>query len=313
VTGGAVRMGVLIWAQHAQWSDLLAAAQDADRLGFEHLWCWDHLLPLHGRSPGPIFEPMMTLAGWASVTTRATLGLMVGANTFRNPLLLAKMTTTLDHLSGGRAAFGLGAAWYEPEHRAFGLPFGSSVGERLDWLEESAGLVAQLFRSGHALGQGPHYGPVDVVESPRPVQPRLRLLIGGSGERRTLATVARHADAWNAGGGPDEVRHKDAVLREWCARLERDEAEIERTVGVGPIVIRRTVREARLAAASIADRNMGQGSDSRAGTSASIADQLVPYVELGFRTIHLDLPAPYDRETLERLASEVRPVLQAAA
>lgn len=311
MTRDPVRLGVLIWPQHTDWAALLAAAQDVDRLGFEHLWCWDHLLPLHGRSPGPIFEPMMTLAGWASVTSRSTLGLMVAANTFRNPLLLAKMTTTLDHLSGGRATFGLGAAWYEPEHRAFGLPFGASVGERLDWLEASAGLVAQLFRTGRAVGVAPNGEPVELVEDPRPLQPRLRLLIGGSGERRTLATVARHADAWNAGGDPDEVRHKDGVLRAWCERLGRDEREIERTVGVGPIVIRASIAQARRAAAAIAAHNQGQGADARVGTSASIAAQLMPFVELGFRTIHFDLPAPYDRETLERMVSEVRPLLEA--
>ena len=93
--------------------------------GYDALWSWDHLLPQHGPPDGPIFEGMMTLAAWSSVTSRVRLGLMVGANTFRNPALMVKMVTTLDHMSGGRSVLGLGAGWFEDEHRAYGLPFGA--------------------------------------------------------------------------------------------------------------------------------------------------------------------------------------------
>jgi alkanesulfonate monooxygenase SsuD/methylene tetrahydromethanopterin reductase-like flavin-dependent oxidoreductase (luciferase family) len=306
-----VRLGVLAWTQHTDWPSLMAAGATVDAMGFDQLWTWDHLCPLHGKTAGPIFEPLMTLAGWAGLTGRVTLGLMVAANTFRNPALLVKMITALDHMSAGRAVFGLGAAWYQAEHLAFGIDFGDSTRERLERLDEAAALVHDLLRGGRATARGPHYHALAVANDPPPVQPRLPLLIGGGGERFTLATVARYADAWNAGGDVEEVRRKDAVLREWCERLGRDQAEIERTVGVGPIVIRRTAAAARHAAGLIAEHNLGQGSDARVGTSSDIVAQLAPFVELGFRTLHFDLPAPFDTETLERMAHEVRPALQA--
>lgn len=302
-------VGALIWSQHTDWQGLMAAGAAADRAGIDQIWSWDHLLPLHGRSDGPIFEALMTVAGWAAVTERATLGLMVAANTFRNPALLVKMVTALDHMSGGRAAFGLGAGWYEPEHKAFGFDMGTGIGERLDRLDEAAQLIRDLMRDGRATSRGTHYHAVDVANDPPPVQVRIPLVIGGGGERRTLATVARYADAWNAGGDVDEVRHKDGVLRDWCVRVGRDQAEITRTVGVGPIVIRSTVELARRAADAITAHNLGQGDDARVGTPALIVEQLTPFVELGFRTIHFDLPAPFDRETLERMAGEVGPAL----
>jgi alkanesulfonate monooxygenase SsuD/methylene tetrahydromethanopterin reductase-like flavin-dependent oxidoreductase (luciferase family) len=290
----------------------MAAGATVDAMEFDQLWAWDHLCPLHGRATGPIFEPLMTLAGWSAVTSRATLGLMVAANTFRNPALLVKMITTLDHMTSGRAVFGLGAAWYEPEHRAFGFDYGSTL-ERLEWLDESAALVHDLLRRGHATARGVHCHAVDVANDPPPMQPRLPLLIGGGGEQHTLATVARYADAWNVGGELEEVRRKDAILRQWCERLGRNESEIERTVGVGPIVIRRTAELAREAAAAIAEQNLGQGADARTGTSSDMVEQLAPFVELGFRTLHFDLPAPFDTETVERMAQEVRPALEAVA
>jgi alkanesulfonate monooxygenase SsuD/methylene tetrahydromethanopterin reductase-like flavin-dependent oxidoreductase (luciferase family) len=304
-----VTVGALIWTQHTDWPSLMAAGAAAERAGIDQVWTWDHLLPLHGRSAGPIFEALMTVAGWAAVTGHVTLGLMVAANTFRNPALLVKMVTALDHMSGGRAAFGLGAGWYEPEHRAFGIDMGAGIAERLDRLDEAALLVRDLLRDGHATARGRHYHAADVANDPPPIQARIPLLIGGGGERRTLATVARYADAWNAGGDLEEVRRKDGVLREWCVRVGRDESDIRRTVGVGPVVIRSSVEAARRAADSIIAHNIGQGDDARVGPSALIVEQLTPFVELGFRTIHFDVPAPFDRETLERMAGEVGPAL----
>jgi alkanesulfonate monooxygenase SsuD/methylene tetrahydromethanopterin reductase-like flavin-dependent oxidoreductase (luciferase family) len=132
-----LRIGALIWPQHTTWPALMEAGARADALGFDDLWVWDHLLPIQGNPSGPIFEPFMTLAGWAAATTHARLGPMVAANTFRNPALLVKMITTLDHMTAGRAILGIGAGWFEDEHRAFGLDFGAGTGERLDRLDEA--------------------------------------------------------------------------------------------------------------------------------------------------------------------------------
>lgn len=304
-----VRLGALVWSQHTSWVDLMAAGARIEAAGWDHLWSWDHLLPVVGDPVGPIFEPFLTLAGWAAVTSRMALGPMVAANTFRNPALLAKMTTTLDHMSGGRAILGLGAGWFEAEHTAYGLPLGP-IGERLDRLDEAAALIRDLLDGRPATARGPHYAARDLVNDPPPLQRRLPLLIGGAGERKTLATVARYADAWNAGGEPDELRHKDAVLREWCERVGRDQGEIERSSGVGALVVRDGEREAKAAAAAMAQHNPGWEGPSIVGSPEVVAERLAPIVEAGFRTLYVDVPAPFDEETMERLTGEVRPLLE---
>ena len=179
------------------------------------------------------------------MTSSATLGLMVGANTFRNPALTVKLATTLDHMSNGRAILGIGGAWFEREHEAFGIEFGSGFGERLTWLDEAAELMRDMLRDGTATARGPRYQAASVRNDPPPIQPRLPILIGGDGEKKTLATVARYADIWNTGGDVEFVRHKDEVLRGWCERVGRDESEIERTLGLGLLIIRDDPAEAR--------------------------------------------------------------------
>ena len=181
----------------------------------------------------------MTLAGWASVTTRARLGLMVAANTFRQPALLLKQITALDHMSAGRAVLGLGAGWFELEHRTFGIPFGGSVGMRLDWLEGSARRIRGLLDGNDGAGRSDPNDP-PAANLPPPLQRRLPLLIGGAGERRTLAIVARYADAWNIGEDLEVARRKVESLQAWCARVGRDPREIEHSLGIGAIVIRRS-------------------------------------------------------------------------
>ena len=306
----AVRVGPLIWAQHTPWPDLVEAAALADRLGYDDIWAWDHLIPIKGRPSGPIHEALITVAGWAAATSQARLGIMVAANTFRNPALLVKMITSLDHMSAGRMVLGLGAAWFEPEHRAFGFDFGSGPGDRLDRLDDAAQMIADLLHGRPASAHGPFYTVDGVTNEPAPVQAHLPLLIGGGGERKTLQTVARYADIWNIGGDLDEVRHKEAVLREWCDRVGRDEGQIERSLGVGPVVIRTGLARAREAAVAIGAHNGDWDEPMLLGSPDQIVDHLAPFVELGFRTFHYDLPAPFDRETLERFVGEVKPALE---
>src|SRR4029079_8099493 len=122
--------GLLCWNQYTPWADLRAAGIRADELGYDDIFTWDHLYPIIGSPDGPMLEAYAVLNAWAEATQRARIGLMVGANTFRNPALVAKMITTLDHVSGGRAILGIGGAWFETEHRAFGIEFGGSPRER---------------------------------------------------------------------------------------------------------------------------------------------------------------------------------------
>ena len=310
---GSLKLGVLAWNQFTDWPSLRDAGVRADELGYDSLWTWDHLYPIVGDPHGPMFEGYMTLAAWAALTKRVTLGLMVGANTFRNPALVAKMVTTLDHVSGGRAYLGIGGAWFETEHRAFGIEFGNSPGERLRWFDEAVELIRGMLDGEEASARGEFYAAENVRNNPKPLQSRLPILIGGSGERKTLATVARYADAWNTGGDIERVRHKDAVLRRWCEEVGRDHSEIERTLQGGSVVLRDTVEEAQKAGQKIAEHNGLPDWSGRPETPEMTAERLLPQVELGFHHVYFDLPAPYDAETLERLVGEVKPLLERGA
>ncbi len=305
-----VKLGALCWNQYTDWPALREAGIRADQLGFNSLWTWDHVYPIVGSPEGPMFEGWLTLAAWAERTEQATLGLMVGANTFRNPALVAKMATTLDHISGGRAVLGIGGAWFETEHRAFGMEFGASPGERLRWLEEAARIMRGMLHGEEPSGDR-FYHAHQVRNDPMPLNPRLPLLIGGGGERKTLRIVARYADACNVGGGFDNVKRKDEILRRHCEEVGRDEAEIERTVGMGICVIRDDPAEAQRVANEIFERNGNADpwKNQLVGTPEQVAEAMRPFLGIGFRHFIIGFPSPYDAESMERLATEVRPEL----
>ncbi len=224
-----IRIGALCWNQYTDWPSLLAGRHPGRRAGLLTLWTWDHLYPIVGSSDGPMFEGWLTVTAWAQATERIRIGLMVGANTFREPAVTAKMATTLDHISGGRAILGIGAAWFEEEHLAFGLPFGSGSPERLRWLGEALPVMRGMLHGERPTAAGPRYAAKDVRNDPPPLQERMPLLVGGGGEQVTLKLVARYADANNVGGGVDNVRRKEAILVQHCETVGRDPAEIERT------------------------------------------------------------------------------------
>jgi F420-dependent oxidoreductase-like protein len=308
-----IKIGALLWPQTDSWPALRDAAVRADKAGFDSLWTWDHLMAIVGPWEQPILEGWTTLAALAASTTGPTLGLMVGANTFRNPGLTAKLATTLDHVSGGRAILGIGGAWFEREHNAYGFDetWGSGFGERLDRLDESVMLLRRLLDGERFSHEGRFYTMRDALCEPRPVQEHLPILIGGSGPQKTLRTTARYADAWNTGGSAEEVKRKDATLRERCAEIGRDPDEIERTITVW-VSIRDDAAEARRVLGANAEANGEPPADDDegwyVGSPQKIADELRPIVELGFRHILIDSMAPYDAETLERLP-EVRELL----
>lgn len=307
-----VKLGALCWNQYTTWPDLLAAGQRADRLGYDSLWTWDHLYPIVGSPDGPILEGWLVLAAWAQATERATIGLMVGANTFRNPALVAKMATTLDHVSGGRAVLGIGAAWFETEHVAYGIEYGSGAPERLRWLREALPIMRGMLDGTRPSSTGPRYSAKEVRNDPPPLQRRLPLLVGGGGERVTLKLVARYADANNVGGGIENVRRKEAALLRHCEAVGRDPAEIERTTGVGTVIIRDSREEARRVHREMFERN-GRArlwTDQPVGTPEDVAERCAPLVELGYRHLIAGFPSPHDEESMTRLAKEVRPILE---
>jgi alkanesulfonate monooxygenase SsuD/methylene tetrahydromethanopterin reductase-like flavin-dependent oxidoreductase (luciferase family) len=308
-----IQLGALAWNQYTDWPALREAGVRADRLGYDTIWTWDHLYPIVGSDDGPILEGWLTLAAWAEATVRARIGLMVGANPFRNPALVAKMATTLDHISDGRAILGIGAAWFETEHVAYGLEFGESPGERLRWLEEAVKIMRGMLHGEEPSGER-YYATKDVRNDPPPVQDRLPLLIGGGGEKKTLRIVARYADACNVGGGFENVKRKDEILRRHCDEVGRDESEIERTVGMGMCIIRDDPAEAERAAAAIFERNgdADPWKNQLVGTPEQIAERMRPYLGIGFRHFIIGFPSPYDAESMERLVTEVKPMLDAS-
>ncbi len=310
-----VKLGILLWSQAASFTEMLDAAKRVDRLGYAHLWTWDHIYAIFGDPYQPIFEGWSLLNAWARETEQTRLGLLVGANTFRNPGLVAKTVTTLDHASDGRAILGIGGAWMEPEHTAHGIEFGSGFGQRLDWLDESVGAMRRMLDGESVTSEpGSHYAFSDLRHSPLPIQKHLPIMIGGGGEKKTLRTVARYADMWNGMGPLDMMAHKIDVLREHCDAVGRDIAEIEFTLG-----IKATIRDTEAEAIEVWKAAMAYNKTPLArvendstfwnGTAEQLADRLRPYVELGFRTVISEQPAPYDTETLERLIGEVVPLL----
>ena len=305
-----VRFGLQTWSQQTDWPGLRDAALAAEAAGWDSIWTWDHLLAIFGPWEQPIFEGWMVLAGLAPVTTRLRLGLMVGANTFRNPGITAKLAATLDHLANGRAVLGIGGAWFDREHDAFGIPFGETPGWRLDRLDESVMLMRRLLDGERFSHEGRFYTFHDALCAPRPVQAHLPILVGGSGPRKTMRTVAARADAWNTSGTLDDVRDRLAILDEHCADVGRDRRTIDLTVSF-PLIIRDDAPAAATRFGELLAHNGAEMHDlTLLGSPTEIADAIRPYVELGFSTVIVRMPAPYDRETIARM-NEVQSLLAA--
>jgi F420-dependent oxidoreductase-like protein len=228
-----MKLGVMIEAQQGltweRWRRIMGRVEE---LGFESLWRSDHFMPLAGDQADAL-ETWVALTLTAAETSRLTFGPLVCSMTFRHPALLARMAAQVDQLSGGRLVLGVGAGWHELEHRTFGLPF-PPVKERMDRLEEGIEVLLRLMADGEASFDGRYYQLDRAVMLPKPAQrPRVPLLIGGGGERRTLRIVARYADEWNIPNQtPAAYRQKRAVLAEHCAAAGRDPEEIARSMMV---------------------------------------------------------------------------------
>jgi F420-dependent oxidoreductase-like protein len=298
-----MRFGAAFWVQRTGWAELRDAVLHAEAAGFDDVWIDDHLLSDEGDWADGKLEGWTTLAALAAVTSRVRLGHMVLANTFRNPGLVAKMATTVDHVSDGRVILGLGAGWFEREHDAFGLEFGPWMGWRIDRLGEAVGVIRRLLDGERVTCDGPKYRLHDAVCEPRPIQPHLPILVGGTGPRKTIPIVARYADLWNAYGPPERVAAADATLREACEAIGRDTAEIERTVNVN-VVIRGSRAEAQAAWAGWAARHLPVDTEKdldAGGTIDEVAAVLARYRDIGFRHPVLVFRTPWDLETMDRL------------
>ncbi|MBT8241571.1 MAG: TIGR03560 family F420-dependent LLM class oxidoreductase [Acidimicrobiia bacterium] len=211
-------------------SKLTALAEEAEDAGFDSLWVMDHFvqIPQVGRQWDPMLESYTTLAFLAGATRSISLGTMVTGITYRNIAHLAKIVATLDVLSGGRARCGLGAAWFETEHQIYGYEF-PSLSERYDQLEDALRLLPLMWGPGTPAFEGRTFTTPAATCYPRPLQDHIPILVGGSGEKKTLKLVAQYADACNLFGEPEEIAHKVSVLGEHCEAVDRDPGEISVT------------------------------------------------------------------------------------
>ncbi len=312
-----MRFGAAFWMNRTTWPALRDACLAAERTGWDSVWIDDHLLSDEGDPADPKLEGWSTLAALASTTSNVRLGLLVAANTFRNPGLTAKLATTADHLTGGRFILGIGGGWFEREHDAFGIDFGAGFGERLDRLDEAVGLIRRLLDGERLDHEGRFYTMHDALCEPRPVQTRLPILIGGSGPTKTLRTTARYADMWNAYGPPERIAATSEVLRQRCTEADRRFDDIERTVTTDAVV-RETAADAEAAWAVIARRHDlegRRGSDgserglSAGGSVAEMAAFLDAYARLGISEVMFTFRDPFDLETIERVG-ELRDALR---
>jgi F420-dependent oxidoreductase-like protein len=228
-----LRFGLKLSGQDTTIDALRSVWRIADEAGFDHVWDFDHLAAIGDGGPDrPIFEGWTLQAAMAQATRRVRIGCLVTGNTYRHPVLLAKEAVTVDHLSGGRLEFGIGAAWAEIEHSMYGI---EGLDHRVGRLSESLKIIKSLWTAERTNFDGRYYHLTDAIANPKPVQkPHPPIWIGASGES-TLRLVARHADVWNASGGGDAAKMNELIakLEEACGAVGRDVTEIRRSLQFG--------------------------------------------------------------------------------
>jgi F420-dependent oxidoreductase-like protein len=293
---------------------LVEIAMAAERSGFSSLSLMDHLHQIPGVGPQTnwMFEGPTMLAGLAARTTELTLGLLVGGVTYRNPAHHAKITTTLDVISDGRVWHGLGAAWFEDEHRAYGFEF-PPLRERFERLEEALQIARAMFTGGEATFHGKHFHAEGALNNPRPLRGDIPIVVGGSGERKTLRLVADYADGCNLFGDLGRTRHLLEVLASHCDRVDRDPAAITKT-RMSTVVIARTHEQAQ---AKIDQMRREGAAESRlasvlAGDPDEVAEQAHAFAEAGIEGMTLSLPDVHDLETVELAGQTLGPVFASA-
>ncbi len=264
------------------FTTVIAQAQEAEAAGFDSIFVMDHFyqLPMLGTPDQPMLEAYTALGGLATATQNVQLGTMVTGNTYRNPTLLAKAITTLDVMSQGRAILGLGTGWFELEHEQLGFDFGTFT-DRFNRLDESLQIVLPMLKGERPTFTGKYYRTVEAMANPR-FRDHIPLLIGGSGEKKTIPLAARHFDHLNLVSGFDEAPHKVAVVREACEKIDRDPATLETSMLVTAFVDDR-------ATSDLIPAEMGQR--MVAGSAESVAEQLKAKVfDAGIGGVIVNIP-----------------------
>ena len=293
-----------------KWQRAVDTAVRAEELGYDSVWVYDHFHNVPTPAHEAVFECWTTVAAISQRTSRIRLGQMVGCTPYRNPALLAKVTSTIDVISGGRLDWGIGAGWYEGEFRAYGYDF-PSAGTRIAMLNDCVEIVKRMWTEADATYEGAHFSVAGAQCDPKPVQdPHPPIWIGGGGERKTLRVVATHATHSNFGGKPDEWAHKRDVLRGHCEAVGRDPEEITMTWSP-EVFIRETEAEVGTTSRSFWGEPFESWSAGNlVGTPEQVAERIRTYVGLGcggFVPWCSDYP---DHETMELLATKVIPELR---
>jgi len=263
-----------------RFENLVSLACAAEDAGFDLVTVMDHFyqIAVHGSEEEPMLEAYATLSALAARTSRVKLGTMVSGVTYRNPAMLAKTVTTLDTISKGRAVLGLGAAWNEDEHLGYGFEF-PPIGERMSRLDEALQICKLMFTEERPNFEGRYYRIHEALNFPRPIQPGgPPILIGGSGERRTLRFVARYGDMSNWWGSMDELKHYSEVLDQHCEAEGRDPSTILRTI-MSPVILLADQTQAQATLAHLSPERRAQVTPA---TPAQAAEALQPYLEAGF-------------------------------
>ena len=261
----------------------------ADKIGFDSLYAYDHLIPfLKDDIEKNIFECFTLLSATATITKRIKIGQVVTCNSYRNPALLAKMVSTLDVISNGRMELGIGAGWYEKEYLAYGYDFPSHI-ERIKQLDESLSIIKEMWTKKSASFEGNYYTIKEAICNPKPIQkPHPTIMVGGSGEKYLLKVVAKHANRYNIFfGTPQEMKRKITIVKDYCSKIGRDHKEIQYSV-VLPCIITESGEDIKQVAARYKrrDKTVDQYLDFVAGgitigTPEKIINGLNLYIELG--------------------------------
>jgi F420-dependent oxidoreductase-like protein len=307
-----MRFGIQTSLNNVEWREIEDMWRFLDRDSkFHSAWTFDHFVP-----PGPgqdpnanCFEGWSSLSALAAITTRIRLGCLVTGVTYREPAVLAKMAATVDHLSNGRLEFAIGASWHEAEHRMYGIPF-PPVRERQDRLEEAMQVIRLLFNAdGKVSFDGKYYHLKDAVFVPKCLQtPHPPIMIGGSGEKRTLRAVARYGDVMNVFGTPDIVRKKIAVLEQHCRDAGRDPAEIEKTVAASVVVTENQSLIDRLIPMFAAGTGLKPEEAKKVlpvGSAEHVRGIVEQYAELGVTQVIMMSQGPWKRDVYQRINDEV--------
>jgi F420-dependent oxidoreductase-like protein len=291
---------------------LTEIAQTAEASGFSSLTVMDHLHQIRGVGPREnyMLEGNTILAGLAPVTSTITLGTLVGGVIYRNPALLAKVTTTLDIISGGRAIFGIGAAWNEEEADAYDIPF-PSLKERFERLEDALNIARLMFTQPEATYEGRHHSVRGALNNPKPLRGDIPIMIGGSGERKTLRMVAQYADACNIFGDVERVKHLLGVLERHCEDVGRDPAEITKTRN-SSFVAARTNEEAQAKVSKLIAAGVPEGrfapSLALIGGPDELAEQAQEFKDAGLNGLTGSIPDVHDLEAVRIVGEAIGPV-----